>query len=67
MMSATAIAHSATHRSSGRSLSSISGWAAAPLFLVHQVKVAEDAVERKDQRQAEIVRVDFWTVSGLTL
>ena len=64
----TATAHSATQSEQRPIVQQHLGRAAAAFLLVHQIKVPEDPVERKRQRQAELVRVpNFATVSGLTV
>ena len=67
MMMATAIAHSADADEQRPVGQQHLGRAAAPLLLVHQIKVPEDPVERKRQRQPEPVGAELLTVSGLTV
>ena len=50
---------STTQAESGRSFSEQIRRASAPLALVHQIEIPEDAVQRKRDRQAEPLRAEL--------
>jgi hypothetical protein len=66
MMKVTAMAQSATHARSGRSFNSMSAGLPPPLSGAPDTG-AEDAVERKHEREPEVIGVVALHVSALTV